>query len=527
MKSAVKVNAGFPALGRTSILVLAASAGFLWVVFANQGLVLMAGALVVIGCVPLMLRWPETGTLIVLFAIYSNIGVLAMRSPKAIQAAAGSPGQNPRIALVLATLFILLSISLLYRTLVCREQLIFDRGFVLMLVFLVALLGSSVFARDRNLVLSELSDYFVEGLVLYFLLSNAIRDFTTLRRATWVVLVAGSFMASLSVLQRVTHTPQNTYGGLAQVTSDFHSDVRMPHVAERVPSASQVSENGEIAGEVRAAGPIGETNRYGEILVVLLPLAALQFATERSRRLRILAVMAGGLILGGLLLTLSRGNLLAALATFAFAACLRLVKPHQVFGMAIATALLVSLFQPDVMSRMTTLGRIKLLFSESRNAEVPDSSAVRRYVENVAAWQVFLDHPFLGVGPGHFAAFYSNNYGNRLGLVEQTKNYRGHNLYLETLAETGVVGFASFAAILAGVAWGLWKERARSLRSNPQLACVATAFLISLGAYAVSAIFDHLSYQRYFWLLLALAAAAIRIIRAEREHQSGEALCCA
>jgi predicted MFS family arabinose efflux permease len=51
--------------------------------------------------------------------------------------------------------------------------------------------------------------------------------------------------------------------------------------------------------------------------------------------------------------------------------------------------------------------------------------------------------------------------------------------------------------------------------------------LISLGAYAVSAIFDHLSYQRYFWLLLALAAAAIRIMRAEREEQSGEVLCCA
>jgi O-antigen ligase len=167
---------------------------------------------------------------------------------------------------------------------------------------------------------------------------------------------------------------------------------------------------------------------------------------------------------------------------------------------------------------MATLERVNALFSESRSQEAPDSSTIRRYVENVAAWQVFVDHPLLGVGPGHFAPYYSNSYGNRLGLVEQIKNYRGHNLYLETLAETGVVGFSCFLAILAAIAHGLWKERSRWFLCNRQLALLPTAFLVSLAAYAVSAIFDHLSYQRYFWLLLALASAAIRILHLKSEE---------
>jgi len=517
MKSALQAAAGFP-FGHTGVLFLAATAGYLLMVLANQSFLLMVGVLVVIVCLALMLRWPEAGTLVVLFAVYSNIGVLAMRSPKAVAAAAGSLDQNPRIALVLTPLFVLLCVPLLYRVVICRQKLIFDRGFILMLLFLAALMASSIFARNRSIVSSKLAEYSFEGLVLYFLVSNSIRDVATLRRATWSLLLAGSLMAGFSLFQKVSRTENNIYRGFAQIGSDFHSDPRMPNYVGSSLRANQVDDNGEVAGQLRAAGPIGEPNRYGQILVVLLPLAALQFATERAARLRALALLACGLIFAGLLLTLSRGNLLAAVLAFALAGCLGLLKKEQIFGALVGVMLLIGVFQPGVTARMATLGRLNALFSESRSHEAPDSSAIRRYVENVAAWRVFVDHPLLGVGPGHFAAYYSNDYGNRLGLIEQIGNYRGHNLYLETLAETGVVGFGCFVAILAAIAHGLWKERSRWVQCNRHLALLATAFLVSLAAYAVSAIFDHLSYQRYFWLLLALASAAIRILHLKSEE---------
>jgi putative inorganic carbon (hco3(-)) transporter len=302
--------------------------------------------------------------------------------------------------------------------------------------------------------------------------------------------------------------------------TDFRTNPRMPNVEGRVRPASEVSENGEVMGQGRAAGPIGETNRYAQILLVLLPLALLLFRTESSSKLRAAAVLAGGLITGGMLLTFSRGNLLAGVVVFGLMACLRFLTPRQVIVSLVGVGLLVGVFAPQVVSRMATLERLKGLFFQTHETyQPPDSSAIRRYVENVAAWHVFLDHPVLGVGPGHFAGYYSNAYGSRIGLVEQTHNYRGHNLYLETLAETGVIGLACFLSILFVIMRGLWKDRSCYLESDPKLALIAAGFFLSLTAYAVSAIFDHLSYQRYYWLLLALASAAVRIIPSQSKSQ--------
>jgi hypothetical protein len=38
------------------------------------------------------------------------------------------------------------------------------------------------------------------------------------------------------------------------------------------------------------------------------------------------------------------------------------------------------------------------------------------------------------------------------------------------------------------------------------------AFFLCLVAYLISAIFAHMSYQRYFWLLIALSSATLRIL---------------
>jgi putative inorganic carbon (hco3(-)) transporter len=127
----------------------------------------------------------------------------------------------------------------------------------------------------------------------------------------------------------------------------------------------------------------------------------------------------------------------------------------------------------------------------------------------------------VGVGPGHFAEYYSIPYGNRVGLIEQLKKYRGHNLYLETLAETGILGLASFLAIILAIMHGLWRVRRKLQHMGSEYADTAMAFFLCLVAYLISAIFAHLSYQRYFWLLMALCSATIHILGSvEREIPS-------
>jgi len=510
---------------RIGILLPSASIGFLVFYLIRPTITLTLATLLFVGLLSLSLRWPEVGTLVVLFTMYSNISVLAMRSAAAIEASAGSPDKNPRIIAVLGAMSLFLAIPLFYRMFIRKEKLIIDLGFILMLIYLTTRLASSFFSNDQPTLVSQAGDFLFEGLALYFLLNNVIWYFSVLRRAIWALLFAGSLMASVTLYQKVTHTEKNNYGGFAQADFGPKVDPEKKESIERLRASGKISAGGTNVGDVRAAGPIGGSNEYGQILLVLLPLAVLQFRTESSRTLRTFAAGATGLILGGLILTYSRGCLLAAIVVFGMMIGMGLLKPRHALVSALAAGLLITFLAPNVVTRMESLGRLKGLFSRSISSDqAPDSSAVYRYVLDVALWHVFLDHPVLGVGPGQFAKHYSSDYVNRVGVIEQSKNYMAHNLYLETLAEGGLVGSASFLSILIATMYGLWKTRSRFKQSRPEFAFVASAFFLALSGHAISSIFAHLAYQRYFYLLLALSSATIRIMHFISEKEAMDEL---
>jgi hypothetical protein len=82
------------------------------------------------------------------------------------------------------------------------------------------------------------------------------------------------------------------------------------------------------------------------------------------------------------------------------------------------------------------------------------------------AWDDASRHPALGSGAGTYGRYFLANQSADVGFVRDA-----HNLYLETLAETGPVGLALLAAVLLSPALVLRRARHRSL--------VAVAF----GAY--------------------------------------------
>jgi len=231
-----------------------------------------------------------------------------------------------------------------------------------------------------------------------------------------------------------------------------------------------------------------------------------------------------------MMLTFSRGAMLTAVCIFVLLAYFRFITPLHLLAAALGLSLFILALDPQAALRFASLGRIKTLlanptsgYKEPTQSQtgIPDTSVVRRYVLNVATWHVFLGHPVLGVGPGHFAEYYSIPYGNRVGLIEQLKKYRGHNLYLETLAETGILGLVSFLSVILAIMWGLWRIWRRLQQKGSEFADTAMAFSLCLVAYLISAIFAHLSYQRYFWLLMALCSATMHILgKLEQESAS-------
>jgi putative inorganic carbon (hco3(-)) transporter len=132
-----------------------------------------------------------------------------------------------------------------------------------------------------------------------------------------------------------------------------------------------------------------------------------------------------------LLLTQSRGGLLAYAAMLVVSACL---------------------FAPDGRSRRRRVALVLIAcvvaaavagFFFQRLGEIDDFTTVSRLAIWGGAFTVFARAPVLGTGFGNLRTLMG-------GLLNLPDGWTGdaHNLYLELLAETGVVGFAAFAILI-------------------------------------------------------------------------------
>jgi O-antigen ligase len=119
---------------------------------------------------------------------------------------------------------------------------------------------------------------------------------------------------------------------------------------------------------------------------------------------------------------------------------------------------------------------------------------------------VFADHPIIGVGPGLFKYYY-RDYAESIGLQIHITTREAHNLYLDIAAETGLLGLILFLAILLGTLRSLAHTRRRWTQSRPELANLATSFLLAITSYMTTGLFLSMAYERYLWIMLALAGA--------------------
>lgn len=442
--------------------------------------------LALVAAVSVIIR-PQLATWVFLGMLYLNIPVIATKFY-------GAP------YIVAASAIALLLIPLVTNIL-RREPLLATRTLWWMLAFLVALLLSAVFAQDRITSLQIVEVFLTEGLLLYVLVTNVIRSPNALRQAMWVLILAGMLMGAMSVYQEQTHTYTNNYAGLAQVnfgTSD--------------PSA--LVENSSV--RPRLAGPIGEKNRYAQILLVLFPLALFRFWRERSPWLRALALVATFFIVAGMFLSFSRGGAVALLAIVGFLVAMRYIGVRGLLLSLGGLIVAVLIIAPSYFTRLESIGGVEGLLSSDSSA-VPDGAIVGRTTAQLAALSTFLAHPIVGAGPGNFFTVYSQTYANEVGLAYFDEARRAHNMYLETAADDGLLGLSAMLGIMFSSVIGLWRVRRYWLARNREYADLATALLLSVLGYMISAVFLHLSYERYFYLVIALANAGILVLLRQRE----------
>jgi len=431
-------------------------------------------ALALLPLVALVIARPEGATAAFAFVFYLNVPVLVA------QASGATVVGQLAVALLL--------LPLVSYVLVRREAIVLTPALGLMVVYLLVIVTSAVHGGAEATSAAGVTSFVTEGLVLYLLVTNAVRTPAVLRMVVWALLLAGATMAAVSIWQQATATFGTVLGGLGQTTSAETSR--------------------------RLAGPIGETNRYAQIMLVLLPLAVYAARVERRTELRVAALGAAMLILSGVVLTLSRGaSVSLALVTLAMLA-IRFVRVRHILVLGVVLAGFVLTVAPRYLDRLESLQGLAGATSADRNAA--DNAIRGRATENLAALNVFADHPILGVGPGQFFNEYSKTYANALDLRFLDSRRRAHNLYLELAADTGLLGLCAFLAIVITTMLQLWRlSRFWAAAWRPEYADLARALALSLVAYLATGMFLQLTFQRYFWFLIAIANACIWVLTRE------------
>jgi len=422
-----------------------------------------------------LVRSPDFVPPLIAFVLYLNAPVVAVNFH-------GAP------MLIAAAVPLLLLLPAARDVLLHGKQLVITPVLGLLLLFLLIQFAGALFALyPEESVLGMMEDG-VEALMLYVLLTNAIRTPRTLKQVIWAMILAGALLGGLALHQQLTGAFDDSYGGFSQVSGN----------ALRI--------GGGEATQPRLSGPIGEKNRFAQIMAMLIPLALLQAFTARSRWQALAAAGCLGFIFIGFALAFSRGAAVAVALMVGVMTAMGYMKLRYIAITALVGVLALGAV-PQYAVRVGSLFELAEKTMSQGGIKNADGATRGRMTEMVASAMVFADHPLIGVGPG-MNRYHYIEYARIAGGKVKSVTRRAHSLYLGLAAEHGVLGLVVFFGMIALTMRDLRRARGRWIEEHPELAAIADSLVLALVVYLTTSIFLHAAYIRYFWLVMGIAGAA-------------------
>jgi len=274
-----------------------------------------------------------------------------------------------------------------------------------------------------------------------------------------------------------------------------------------------------LAGRfMRAYGTFRQPNPYAGYLGYLVPVAVsltvagvwLWWHSRKPIGLFIAATcgMTSLALVIGIGLSWSRGSWIALAAALLAVMAMRdrrAAIAALVAGLVFVVILLMAgtTWLPGALSeRVSGLGSYVAGPNPARTEITDENFAV---LERLAHWQVgwrmFEDHPWIGVGIG--------NYGTEYGQYAPAHWYEplghAHNIFINFIAETGILGLAAFLLFWLGALRFAWRS-AGHLRGFP--AALAIGVFGTLVYLTVHSMFDNLFVQ-HMQLQLALLLGGV------------------
>ncbi len=271
---------------------------------------------------------------------------------------------------------------------------------------------------------------------------------------------------------------------------------------------------------MRASGTFGQPNPYGGYLGLTLPLAyALVFWTmgQAFRRgkttllsfgLLSFSIVAIAIMAAGLIMSWSRGALLGLAGGIVFfvAGTRRGRWALLILGLIITGLMLA----PTIIDKLPPMflqrfeDAFRYIGADLRLVEIDDLNfaIIERLAHWQAAWQMFSEKPWLGIGTGQYAIVYP-----RYALPRwQDPLGHAHNYYLNVLAEGGLIGLAGYLTFI-GTAFVSLIQRAR--RSQGWAHWLALAAMGTMGHLLTHSLVDNLYVHNMYVLIAMILGLAI------------------
>jgi putative inorganic carbon (hco3(-)) transporter len=283
----------------------------------------------------------------------------------------------------------------------------------------------------------------------------------------------------------------------------FKSEVYLISQSHLEVNESQIPEVGAIdKGEVvlpvndssvlwriRSVGELSDPNDFAQAILAAIPILFVGLFSGTRFEQIVIRLPLFCFLAYGLLLTSSRGAVVAAAGMIFFVAYRKLGRTGA-----------------SVLLSLILFGGVALGFSGGRGISTGDASAAGRIDAWSAGFTALKQNPIFGVGFGRFLDFHP---------------YTAHNAYVLALTELGMLGYFFLVALATNSLLELLRAR-RSLPAESIDFAWATSVCVSFIAIATSSMFLSRSYSTFTYLWIGLMACAGHVCRSEVSGNDGK-----
>lgn len=261
---------------------------------------------------------------------------------------------------------------------------------------------------------------------------------------------------------------------------------------------------------VGASSFFGNSNDFGLAVATFFPIPMVLAFGESKKWLRIFYLVCAAVIGAAVFLSGSRGSMLA---TVIVATIFLLRTQKKWVGALVVVTILAG---GSLLLNEAHWERIKSAASFEQ-----DSNAQIRLTLWSAGIDMFAHNPVLGVGPGNFAPIYGSEYGQRF-----TGEWVPHSIYIQALAELGIVGFLLLLAILFGTLRTLSSSRKQTKVDGPPSFeyRMATGLMLSLIAFMINGATITVLFFPHLWFVIGMSLGLAEAVRKQQDGGSEPSL---